>query len=442
MQGKATIQLFDVVTGREVQRTEDKNLITNFYKNLFEVAMKNIHIKMMGYGPWTMLNALSPLEASKGVILFDTAQTESADTLLPTGGECLGHAGGDYSATDPFRGDYNASESGAITNGYNHVWDFATDKANGTIRSVCLTTQRGGDIGYKSNEWQAITVTAPVTDILSGLDLSTLAFSPTGIGTSSLLVGVAQAAADFYWQEGVSGTIKMHRSNKINFSAIAYSQASILAYKDFVQKTLGASEYLFLNFVGSTLYGLLYNSSTQEICLKTYDMSLTELTTLTLGTGHTMNYSTQRNTWGMVNNIIFVKSSTASVIDRDNATTGVYIDSITVSGITYVGQFSDDFIWLAKDSYNSGATYTYYLHDGTTQYGEICDKCDSSFDYGVNGIRIWYDDGIPTPFVLHQGRYYIKGGVWRPTFFSVNNLASPVTKTSSNTMKVTYQLTW
>lgn len=175
--------------------------------------------------------------------------------------------------------------------------------------------------------------------------------------------------------------------------------------------------------------------------MRTYDLALTQLTSVTLGTGHQMSVS-YACTWGIANNIVFIKSSSANTIDRYNATTGAYIDSLTITGIIYVGQFADNLVWMGKESYDSGACYTYYLHDGTTQYGQFTDKCDSTYDYGVNGIHIWYDGGIPTPLVIHMRRYYIKGGLWRPTFFSVNNLGTEVTKTSSNTMKVTYELTW
>lgn len=441
MEGKMTIQLYDATTMNEVHQTNDKNLITGFYKKMIETMMRHSYFSPLSGSIYTLLSTFYPLVAAKGILLFDAAQTESTDTIFPTSGACIGHAGGDYSGADPYRGDYNASESGAITNGYKFVWDFATDKANGMIRSACLTSEIGGNIGYKSNEYQSATACAGINEPVAATSVMPQA-SFTGVSTSSLLVGVNRVNADLYWQEGVSGTIKLHRTKKTDMAALGFSTPQVTTYLDYVGKTLGTYEYLFLNMIGETLYGLLYNYNTQVSYLKTYDFNLNELTSIQLAIGYPINYSAQRNTWGKANGILFVKSATANLINRYNATTGAFIDQLTISSITYVGQFDDNLVWMAKDTYNASACYSYYLHNGTDMYGEFTDKCDSSYDYGVNGIRIWRDNGLQTPFVIHAGRYYIKGGLWRPCFFSVNNLASPVLKTNANTMKVTYQITW
>lgn len=57
--------------------------------------------------------------------------------------------------TDTSIGTYNANESGRIENGkgYRHVWDFASDKANGEIGCICLTTKDGGTNGMHHSYW-------------------------------------------------------------------------------------------------------------------------------------------------------------------------------------------------------------------------------------------------------------------------------------------------
>ena len=60
------------------------------------------------------------------------------------------------------RGSYNSAESGYIDDdsgahvGYRHVWDFATNKANGTIKSLSLTHLNGGNSGYQTMDTNAL----------------------------------------------------------------------------------------------------------------------------------------------------------------------------------------------------------------------------------------------------------------------------------------------
>ncbi|MFR0870098.1 MAG: hypothetical protein ACLSG5_01235 [Oscillospiraceae bacterium] len=75
--------------------------------------------------------------------------------MLPLTNEEIGHAGIANTNTDTSIGTYNANESGRIENGkgYRHVWDFASDKANGEISCICLTTKDGGTNGMHHSYW-------------------------------------------------------------------------------------------------------------------------------------------------------------------------------------------------------------------------------------------------------------------------------------------------
>lgn len=67
-------------------------------------------------------------------------------------------------SSDSTVGTYNENESGIIENGkgYRHVWDFGTDKSNGEISCICLTTKRRimpaakccGTNGYHNTFWE------------------------------------------------------------------------------------------------------------------------------------------------------------------------------------------------------------------------------------------------------------------------------------------------
>ena len=98
------------------------------------------------------------LEMTRGIVFFDSALPDDPDQYtLPAGVNMIGR-GTDaaYNGQDTTLGSYNASES-VIENdgtnvGYRYVWDFTTQQANGTIKSICLTPTGSAKIGFgKSN---------------------------------------------------------------------------------------------------------------------------------------------------------------------------------------------------------------------------------------------------------------------------------------------------
>ena len=83
------------------------------------------------------------------IMLFDENIEENPEIIFkPVNVNIVGHAGSAYSGTNVMRGSYNTNESGEIENGYRHVWDFGTDKANGTIKCLSLTSLNGGNNAY------------------------------------------------------------------------------------------------------------------------------------------------------------------------------------------------------------------------------------------------------------------------------------------------------
>lgn len=59
-------------------------------------------------------------------------------------------AGGEYAGANVRRGTLNTNESYATANGYHFTWDFGTDKANGVIKSVALTSQYFGNSAFEN----------------------------------------------------------------------------------------------------------------------------------------------------------------------------------------------------------------------------------------------------------------------------------------------------
>jgi hypothetical protein len=434
MKGTTTIQLFDAETGKEKEHVVSDNIITNFYKRLIEEYINNFQISCFAANFKYFLEYWSPQMASSGIILFDSVLSEDKNRFLPYYAGCVGHAGGDYAGNSTYRGDYNASESGPITNGYKHVWDFGTDKANGTIRCACLTTEKGGNYGYKE-------------DLINESGYGDADYSLRG-GSENLFSTYERIDGDlygrykgmdssgtYYLQEGTSGTIRLKKFKKPTLSPVAYGR-TLLRYvdEDVVSKILDDYTYLELSMVNDVLYGLQYNSKTKELYLKTFDTSLTETSSLKLtNTNELQPYYSDSYNFAIKGGYVYAfgQGSPKKLLKWD-ATNGNYITGITspFDNSGFVTNFDDDFISLGYDK-------IYYLCDGSADfYGAF-------YNYGSSGMNAIKRLGA-TPYIIAKSGSYSEHsfGIFGACLFSINNLASPVTKTSANTMKVTYQLTW
>ena len=156
IKGKTKIQLFE--DGRLISETREENMITNAVDNILnppdyiESGMDSENDR--SYNPLRLFKSNIADTAFRGLIVCRDKIEEDADNvMLPWTNAEIGHAGIPTTNTDPTIGTYNENESGKIDGGYRHVWDFASDKANGEISCICLTTKDGGTGGYHDTFW-------------------------------------------------------------------------------------------------------------------------------------------------------------------------------------------------------------------------------------------------------------------------------------------------
>jgi len=129
LQGKARLSLFR--KGIEVHRVEKKNTITGYAQGL---------LKQGNFGMLADPSKLLPLNDNffKGCLLTDI-QNDPSLMMITGNANVVAQCSNDaYSGDNLKRGSYNTNESGIITNGYRHVFDWSTSQGNGTIASVCL----------------------------------------------------------------------------------------------------------------------------------------------------------------------------------------------------------------------------------------------------------------------------------------------------------------
>ena len=160
IKGRATIQLFDEKSGEVVKELHEENMITNAVDTILnppdyiEIGMDSDNDRSFNMLRDFVGNIADT--AFRGVIVCrDKIPEDGNNMMLPWTNEEIGHAGIANTNTDTSIGTYNANESGCIENGkgYRHVWDFASDKANGEISCICLTTKDGGTNGMHHSYW-------------------------------------------------------------------------------------------------------------------------------------------------------------------------------------------------------------------------------------------------------------------------------------------------
>ena len=162
--GKATIQIIDEKSGEMVREIHEENMITNAVDTILnppdyiETGMDAENDR--SYNPLRDFLGNLADTAFRGIIVCrDKIPEDGNNMMLPWTNEEVGHAGISNTNTDTTIGTYNSNESGRIENGkgYRHVWDFASDKANGEIGCICLTTKDGGTCGMHDTYWELST---------------------------------------------------------------------------------------------------------------------------------------------------------------------------------------------------------------------------------------------------------------------------------------------
>lgn len=143
IKGSATIELTNADGSKEI--IEHDNMITNAVNDMCmsqRGEMASI-LKIVNNGD-SYAQALFG-----GILLFDeTLNDDPDDYFIPTT-KITGYASQDaYAGLDVARGSFNASEGGVQEDGsYKFVWDFSTSQGNGTIKSLALCPNIMGQIG-------------------------------------------------------------------------------------------------------------------------------------------------------------------------------------------------------------------------------------------------------------------------------------------------------
>lgn len=159
LKGSAIIELTNADGSRETIKQD--NMITNAPRDLMTARRGEMPPLFQ-----IVSNGDSYAQALfGGILLFNETLNDDPDDYYLPSVNVTGYASQDaYAGLDIARGSFNASEGGVQEDGsYKFVWDFATSQANGQIKSIALCPNMMGQIGasntIQSGERKAFNIT-------------------------------------------------------------------------------------------------------------------------------------------------------------------------------------------------------------------------------------------------------------------------------------------
>lgn len=463
--GKSTIELRNAETGELEQRVEDENMVTNAVYNILNYFNRYNSGQLIG----NMCQILNPLlkNCFGGIMLFENNIFEDVNSIFPPSDNLMiGKAAESYNGNDLTKGTLNTTESKDINDGkgYRFVWDFATDRGNGTIRSVCLTSYAGGSFGVLDSGVErgyystmiarigypfGIRDTHGIRDLLNinGQD-AYIACYEFGVNHESELIGIG------CFEENVFTTAIYNESSSKSVTFVTYKLSKLYGLKgrkdaQITSHTVSSEK----NFVpsyrlrtdGEKIYSIFVKDSNNFEIIILDGKSLNIIEEKSVIVQDAKFYASYPLTV-FHKGYVWINSSEAQTlegtachnkfykINYDDPSDFEVIELPVVTGNWYEPQIIGDSLYfrISTGTYSgSGARYV----EGKGVY-----PCS----WTRNADSLIASNIIKPPMVLRQTRskdiqFYLD--VFAPFLSTINNLSTPVVKNETQTMKVTYEIT-
>lgn len=372
----------------------------------------------------------------KGIILFGENIPELADNVM-VGDKynILATAGDEYAGADAMRGSFNANQSCEIENGYRFVWDFAPEKAVGTIKCISLTHRLMGNRG------DLRCAGAPSYFVINPSDLS----DSSNNNDSILFSG--------------EGTVFLQKGKNTFYSYVAESKAvRILKYRvndplalkicDDLQPVLESETRVSVNLnAGTTYTSFCYNPTYERLYL-------VESTSTTV---NKVQYYKMR--YARINPF-----TCENEYETDWITTGAKYRASSYKTAIFGGKYyscgTDNIISVCS---LSGALEK-EIDAGITNFFNFCmfnGKVAAECKLNANGRRCLYvldnpktlihqpdlafriiesnEIRFPYCYVSHTNKVY---NMFRTDYLAtINNLSSPLEKTDRHALQIRYEIT-
>lgn len=441
IKGHTRIELTKVATG-------EKKIIE--HDNVFQSSVVARQLRALGAAnasPWNNSTWASyPLYRNLcgGILLFeDQIDTTGGDVpYMPAGNTMV--ANGAFAVTNNGTpqelGSFNSIESSFSGTSAVFVYDWGTSQGNGTISCVCLTSETGGFIGYGNPSGvrhdspinilqnQAATALSDALWLYNGYK-----YTVTAIDTDNKKLTIRKRRAQ-------TESTTIFGDNDYTDTQYTYTGTISAPGSTFWARMISATKVAI--FYGSRGMSLNNGASTGFLV---YDCEADTLTVqpITNTTGSSLTFITSANTttgsisvWGYDATGFYIGNNKFDL-------TGTFVEAVTEfsgAGDRYAPTLiSDGFaIGVDKDAGSTGNLLSAYDFVNKTQYPINASRAWSGLTYPWCLFAMQKDDLLGIRGQDMQNLTPVKNPLYLAT---VNNLENPVTKDSTQTMKVIYTLT-
>lgn len=463
LKGHTKIELTNVKTGRK-EVHEDTNMVTDAVKWFFKQygLMKDNYQLNSSNGNGSPINNIFG-----GIVGFDTTIDTSDGNIFPPADAqpvVCGRQGFSTSlSNDESQGVYNADESSINANQKTakFVYDYSTSKGNGTIKSICLCPYVVGLDGFGG---------AGNFSFDNTLELQ-LRCSNTYSANYNLknwyenIIASDYANNKVYIAERIAGSprtkdiVRIHvrkspysciplwyTSNNINSSEDIETHDYVIPY---------SYDYYSMNYskIDKAFYFINRTDSNNNYIPKNSSFTITKINLETFES----ETITVKNNVGYDLYSVFCYISKEHLFARD-----------TSNSRTAIININDDTEWKTNDTSLYLGEGVYGIERGENLYF-VSNRISSSNSSQYIWFRYSFDENkfyrtrntfyngsaklaapdLKDPVVFSQnykaqnssGQYYYFPVIMRNFLSTINNLATPITKTSEQTMKITYTIT-
>lgn len=414
LHGHTIIELKNVKTGKR-ERIEHDNTFTDGISN-YLLSSGVFNNSPFATSTWREVNRYRSLTG--GIFLFDkTINSVNGvyPTIMPAGTKMTanGSYGVSNSSSVTEMGSYNDSESSFNSSSLSFVYDWSTSQGNGTINSICLTSDTGGYIGYGNSSSNIASTTKK--DLFENQTSN----SPTVSGDRVVST--------------IKGNNRYYVTNSMSISeTLTYTKKS----ENISQVSLFDLSETKTTTIPSSVTGTrCKEGASGTFCVYPSSLSLNRENTIGIFDCETETWSTE-----IIPQLGYSVLFTPYFFDG-----GVYFYNSATKVLYFYGENSGHSADLGSriipisDSLILGTNG--YIYDAENETLYPCNMNEISIT-NADGFSSFPNNRIfSTRYASSNLSNYI--AMYRNPLYlaTVNNLESEITKTSSNTMKVTYTIT-
>lgn len=429
LKGHTKIELTNVNTG-EVEVHEDNNLVTN-------AVARTLDMMFLGGNP-SNVDDILPIytNMTSGILLFQNTLTEDINNMAipsPTENPIIGYASNTVNTgTNTYLGSANLTETVALDNGYKYVWDFNSSQAIGTISAVALTSKYSGLLPhYRPTSPLACRggITIALDEHIYNItdyDFENKTWTNLYMSDATTLhVEKVQMFMTTMWGMGTFGSLRILEDTIYDLSKC---EVTVARYSKWIDGEDGY--YYVLYSTGSTTISIVRFSKDTI----TYDA---DYGTKSFTSPGGYKYYASGNVYqgcNILNGYLYMKSSSnylikVNLLNMEDLTE--ISCSVTSGEATYLAKYNNALIIGANVIYEDLSIYKL----GGISYTSYC--------FGNQKVKYMYMDNCGVRDIIfditNSGNFYTETTL--NYLATINNLEAPVTKTDSQTMKITYTLT-